>query len=176
MTFSMPISIFDLIVKHAPCAIMIPKISCVFLGPTFPLENEAFWRLRGHHIFPKIRFRPNLGLHDFSKEKSEGPRPLLRWLRHFFSSTPFFGEILIIPSWASLGIGLDLSTSKIPISGKSICGQGSIWAFASPADRGWPGLGFGTMRLWGFRGTQASRTYQALSASINFGCPCIGAL
>ena len=103
MTFSMPISIFDLIVKHAPCAIMIPKISCVFLGPTFPLENEAFWRLRGNHIFPKIRFRPNLGLHDFSKEKSEGPRPLLRWLRHFFSSTPFFGEILIIAILGQLG-------------------------------------------------------------------------
>ena len=103
MTFSMPISIFDLIVKHAPCAIMIPKISCVFLGPTFPLENEAFWRLRGNHIFPKIRFRPNLGLHDFSKEKSEGPRPLLRWLRHFFSSTPFFGEILIVAILGQLG-------------------------------------------------------------------------
>ena len=152
------------------------KISCVFLGPTFPMENEAFWRLRGNHIVPKIRLWANLGPHDFSKEKSEGPRPLLQWLRHFFSSTPFFVKFSSLPSLASLGIGFDLSTSKIPILGESICGQGSIWAFVAPADRGWPGLGFGAMRLWDSGGTQASRTYPALSASITFGCPFTGAL
>ena len=152
------------------------KISCVFLGPTFPLENETFWRLRGNHIFPNNCLRPNLGLHDFSKEKCEGPRPLLRWLWHFFSSIPFFVKFSSLPSWASLGIGLDLSTSKIPILGKSIGGQSSIWAFVASSDRGWPGLGFGAMRLWDSGGTQASRKYPALSASITFGCPFTEAL
>ena len=113
-------------------------ISCVFLGPTFLLENEAFWRLWGNHIFPKIRLGSNLGLHDFSEEKSEGPRPLLRWLRHFFFSAPFFVKFSSLPCWASLGISFDLPTSKIPFLRKSVCGQGSVWASVAPANRGWP--------------------------------------
>ena len=48
------------------------------------------------------------------------------------NALPCFCEILIWPSWAHLGIGFNLSTSKIPILGKSK--RIENWCFCSPSE------------------------------------------
>ena len=114
------------------------RTSCVFLGPTFPLENEAFWRLRGNNIFPIIRLRPNLGPHDFSKWNYEGPRPLSRWLRHFFSSTPFFvssHHYHLGPAW---GLALIWWPPRYPLWGSRLYWKKPFggWGPTNGPDRG----------------------------------------
>ena len=50
------------------------KIPFVFLGPTFPPENEAFWRLRGNHIFPKIPCHNLKAFHQLVKDQMPYPK------------------------------------------------------------------------------------------------------